>query len=119
VHQRQHEDLEMPTYEYECQSHGSFDLYRPMRESEKPGHCPVCGGASARAVTAPNLRVMAPAIRSAMERNEKSRHAPHVCGTGCEHHHPAKKSPGAKKDQGAKPKLEAYRGPRPWVVEHR
>ena len=109
----------MPRYEYECEAHGSFDLYRPMRESGEPGNCPTCGGASARAVTAPNLRVMAPAIRSAMDRNEKSRHAPHVCNSSCGHHHPAKKSSEKKIERGAKPKLESYRGPRPWVVEHR
>src|SRR5882724_1881616 len=106
----------MPTYEYTCDAHGSFDLYHPMRESQKPGHCPVCGVASVRAVTAPNVRVLASSIRTGMERNEKSRHAPHVCDSGCGHHHPAKKGSAGITDRKGKPKLEAYCGPRPWVV---
>jgi putative FmdB family regulatory protein len=104
----------MPTYEFECPDHGRFDLFRLMKDSDCAGDCPVCGIASARVVTAPNIRLMAGTVRSAMDRNEKSRHAPHVCGAGCNHSH----VPNVKSRNG-KPKLESYRGPRPWVVEHR
>jgi len=108
----------MPTYEFECPSHGSFDIVRLMKDSNRDCDCPVCGAASTRVVTAPNLRLVVPAVRSAMDRNEKSRHAPHVCGSGCGHSH-AHRKPRGKKMEDGKPKLQSYRGSRPWVVEHR
>ena len=103
----------MPIYDYECANHGSFELSRPMSRSGESADCPECGIASARTVTAPRLRMLGATIRSSMDRNEKSRHSPHVCTAGC-HHRAAKPKP--QKEE--KPKLVSYRGPRPWVIEH-
>jgi putative FmdB family regulatory protein len=103
----------MPIYDYACERHGSFELSRPMSQSSESAACPECGHASARTVTAPRLRTLGSLVRSSMDRNEKSRHAPHVCGSTC-HHRAGGKKPVATE----KPKLTSYRGPRPWVVEH-
>lgn len=105
----------MPMYQYECERHGSFTLMRPMSRSGEDGPCPTCESASKRVINAPTLFTMSPLKRDAAARNEKSRHAPHVCSSGCGHGHARPRSAG-NPDVG---KLQAYTGPRPWVVEHR
>jgi putative FmdB family regulatory protein len=102
----------MPIYDYQCPRHGLFELRRPMSRSGEAAACPECGQHSARTVSAPHLRTLGSLVRSSIERNEKSRHAPHVCASTC-HHRTAAQQPAAEK-----PKLISYRGPRPWVVEH-
>lgn len=105
----------MPLYEYTCRKHGAFDAFRPSQEANAPIACPRCGAVGARVFTVPRMRTMDTHTRIGMERNEKSRHEPHVCGSGCRHGH--KRS--AKPAGGAvTPKLQSYTGPRPWVVEH-
>lgn len=106
----------MPLYEYECEEHGAFDAFRPIAEVNAPIDCPSCGRLAARVFTVPRTRTLAAHTRIGMERNEKSRHEPHVCGAGCSHGHAKPKA--AASGAGASPKLEAYTGPRPWVVEH-
>ena len=103
----------MPLYEYECVRHGSFTLMRPMAQAGDDGPCPRCASASRRVITAPNLFTMSPLKRDAAFRNERSRHEPRVCKSGCGHAH------GPPKSTAAAGKLRAYTGPRPWVVEHR
>ncbi|MEM9882021.1 MAG: zinc ribbon domain-containing protein [Planctomycetota bacterium] len=106
----------MPLYEYACPSHGSFDEFRPSSHSSAPIACPECGGAARRVFTVPRVRLMDKSRRIGMERNEKSRHEPHVCKSGC-----GCSSGGAReaeKQANGKPKPQVYRGPRPWVVEH-
>lgn len=106
----------MPFYDYECTKHGAFELVRPMSQSADPATCPECGGASNRVITAPRLRTLGALTRSSMERNERSRHSPHVCGPGCGH----RSGPPSRQNQASdKPKMISYTGPRPWVVEHR
>lgn len=111
----------MPIYDYACEAHGEFELSRPMSRCSEPAECPVCGTTARRVITAPHLASLSPQKRSAMERNERSRHAPHVCGAGCGHHHaaPSKAKAASALTADGKPKLQAYKGPRPWVVEHR
>ncbi len=113
----------MPFYEYECVEHGAFDQVRPMSQSGEPAPCPVCQAASDRVITAPQVLSMSPIARDAAYRNEKSRHAPHVCGTGCSHSQKRPSQAAARAaatniERTGKPPLQAYRGPRPWVVEH-
>ena len=104
----------MPLYEYECDHHGAFTMMRPMSRAGEDGECPTCGGAGARVITAPNLFTMSPTRRDALFRNERSRHAPHVCTSGCGHGHAKSRA-----KQPPRGKLQSYTGPRPWVVEHR
>jgi putative FmdB family regulatory protein len=105
----------MPIYDYECAGHGRFELARPMSASGDGAPCPRCGNLAPRVITAPRLQTLGARTRSAMERNEKSRHEPHVCTTGCHHRGPPSR---AASKPSEKPKMVSYRGPRPWVVEH-
>jgi putative FmdB family regulatory protein len=104
----------MPLYEYECDRHGSFELVRPMSQSGESAACPTCRSAARRVITAPTLFTMSPSKRDAAFRNEQSRHEPRVCKSACGHSHRAGR--GSAEPAG---KLQAYTGPRPWVVEHR
>ena len=106
----------MPLYEYECDRHGAFTLTRPMSQSGDDAPCPTCTTPSKRVITAPNLFTMSPLKRDAAFRNERSRHEPKVCKSGCGHHHAPRSRAAASTKPG---KLHAYTGPRPWVVEHR
>ncbi len=105
----------MPLYDYCCDSHGVFEEFNTLELSREPCACPSCGQASARVITVPNIRRLAPKVRNAMERNEKSREAPHVCHGGCHHKH--KKNDPQKKQQ-ERPAPQVYQGSRPWVIEH-
>src|SRR3954469_10705527 len=100
----------MPVYEFECRGHGPFELMRPMSQAGEAGACPVCAEPGTRVITAPILFTMIPLRRAAAFRNERSRHEPRVCKSGCGHRHDT---------GGATARLQAYSGPRPWVVEHR
>src|SRR5687767_4538681 len=104
----------MPVYEYECERHGPFELMRPMSRAGEDGACPTCGAASQRVITAPNLLTMSPPKREAASRNERSRHDPHVCTSGCGHRHGTGMA-GAGAKAAARGTLQAYTGPRPWV----
>ena len=101
----------MPLYEYRCRKHGAFDVFRPVSQASERMGCPSCGEDAARVFSVPHTRALAAGTRVGMERNEKSRHEPHVCGSGCGHGH-------ARKPRAAPGKLHNYTGPRPWVVEH-
>ena len=101
----------MPLYEYQCTDHGTFDAFRPFAESDELEACPDCGASSPRQFTVPRTRSMAPSTMTAMSRNEQSAYSPRVCGSGCGHAH-------AKPSEPKKPRLQAYTGSRPWVIEH-
>lgn len=103
----------MPLYEYDCPHHGAFDDMRPFARSSEPASCPTCGTESPRVITVPRFAGMDRGTRIAHERNERSAHEPHVCHSGCGHHHSRKPAPAE-----TNPKLKAYTGPRPWVIEH-
>ncbi len=104
----------MPVYEYNCSDCGSFAQLRSITESSTTASCPECGAICAKVFPIVNLRQMRPENRVAWERNERSAHAPHVCGSGCSH--PRK----AKVSRNGKPALEASkkRYSRPWMLGH-
>ncbi|MBB6431355.1 zinc ribbon domain-containing protein [Algisphaera agarilytica] len=106
----------MPLYEYCCPTHGSFDEFRPSSHSSAPIACPICGEQATRVLTVPRMRQMDKGRLIGMERNEKSRHEPHVCKTGCG----CSSGKARKQDKlpNGQPKPQVYKGPRPWVVEH-
>lgn len=84
----------MPCYDYRCREHGLFEELVTVAERAAPQPCPWCGVPAARVVAAaPALLDMAPALRDAYARNERSRHEPrlhaadkvdpeHRCGRG-------------------------------------
>ena len=107
----------MPVYEYDCGSCGSFSRFRTLAECGSPAECPECGQLAPKVFPMVNLRAMRPANRKAWERNERSAHAPHVCGAGCGHATSASRNASAK---SGKPVLEISKKPnsRPWMLGH-
>ena len=104
----------MVLFEYNCETHGTFELIRPSGLRKHPAPCPDCGKLAARAYTAPMFRQVDPARKNAIERNIKSQFEPHVCGPNCGHEAPGLIPPNQKE----KPKVQSYNGPRSWVIEH-
>ena len=103
----------MPTYTHRCAEHGDFDDVRSFAQSGDAAWCPTCGVSCIREFTAPILSTLNHDSRLAHATNEKSRHEPHICTSGCSHH---RRKPAATPDQP--PALEVCNGPRPWVIEH-
>jgi putative FmdB family regulatory protein len=104
----------MPIYEYECSEHGLFEEMRPMQRSSEGAGCPECTVLSPRVLSPTRTQLVPRATSLAHARNEKSQHSPDVCTHAHGHHHHAATSrPSAHPGQ-----LQAYRGKRPWVMEH-
>ena len=103
----------MPTYAHRCGEHGDFDDVRSFSHSGDAAQCPTCGVPCMREFTVPILATLDHGSRIAHATNEKSRHEPHVCTSGCSHH---RRKPAATPDKP--PALEVCKGPRPWVIEH-
>jgi putative FmdB family regulatory protein len=66
----------MPVYDFVCAGCGPFEQWRPA--SEPAAHCPACSAPARRVFAAPGLRRMAAPLRGALNREEKSAHAPEV-----------------------------------------
>jgi len=106
----------MPVYEYNCEECGPFTKLRGLDQSSQPANCPECGASSPKIFPVIHLRAMRSENRLAWEHNERSAHAPHVCGSGCSHERVKPKNrPG-----GDKPALQAStkRNSRPWMLGH-
>ena len=105
----------MPLYEYQCAECGPFAQLFSIRETSTTAECPLCLRESKKLFPVVNLREMRPENRLAWERNERSAHAPKVCGSGCSHSPPKQRSPG-----GDKPALQGSkrRNRRPWMLGH-
>ena len=78
----------MPLYEFHCPECGPFAELRTISRRNLPMQCPECSRKAARQIPTPNLALMAPNLRQAHARNEKSRHEPgvrtaHHCGRRC------------------------------------
>jgi putative FmdB family regulatory protein len=108
----------MPVYEYNCEECGPFTKLRGFDQCSAPANCPECGTVSAKVFSAIHLRSMRPENRVAWERNERSAHAPYVCGAGCSHERVKLK--GAGVGPGDKPVMQAStkRTSRPWMLGH-
>jgi putative FmdB family regulatory protein len=103
----------MPIYEYDCEQHGLFEEMRPMNRSSEGAACPECAAVSPRVLSATRTNLVPRATSVAHARNEKSRHSPEVCSHADGHRHQHAKAQKARPGQ-----LQAYRGKRPWVMEH-
>lgn len=68
----------MPIYEYECSSHGGFELELPMRAAGSDARCPDCGSSSRRLLSVPNVAQLSSSNRKAHAINERSRFEPRV-----------------------------------------
>lgn len=106
----------MPVYEYNCAQCGTFSELRALGERSAPAECPVCGELAPKIFSRVNLGAMTSTNRKAWERNERSAHAPHVCGSGCAHDRITK----PKKPARPKPRFSASlkANSRPWMLGH-
>jgi len=68
----------MPLYEYECDSHGVFELQRPLQQASAPAPCPECCAAAPRILSASHVTSLARSEVKARDRNEKNRHEPRL-----------------------------------------
>lgn len=97
----------MPLYEYRCQRHGLFEEFNTIDSCRQGMACPKCSMDAPRVLSAPHLSLMDAGQRKAHERNDKSRHEPHVHTSSC--------GCGASKKRDKKPQVSKGR---PWVLEH-
>jgi putative FmdB family regulatory protein len=118
----------MPLYEFNCPECGPFSELRTIAQRNLPIQCPECSRKAARQVTSPNLALMAPNLRQAHARNEKSQHEPtvrtsHSCGSRCG----CGTNPGVKLGKSNRslevPKLGKFqttrkKSMRPWMLGH-
>jgi putative FmdB family regulatory protein len=112
----------MPSYEYECETCGTFTELRPIAERDVPAPCFICDGPAKRVISAPNLALMNPLNRMAATRNERSQHEPRIgvkssccSGGSCSH----KKSK-EKLTRDGRPALRGSKkkNRRPWMLGH-
>ncbi|RYZ10343.1 MAG: zinc ribbon domain-containing protein [Myxococcales bacterium] len=94
----------MPIYEYECESHGSFELELPMRAASSDAVCGECGARSRRLLSVPNVAQLSSGNRKAHAINERSRFEPRVVTREA-------------RPLSGEPKLHAGHG-RPWSIGH-
>jgi putative FmdB family regulatory protein len=118
----------MPTYDYACPSCGGFDAFRRLADRNEPATCPNCGTGSPRVfVSAPHLACVSSETRTAMDTNERARHAPmtskeyggyqrlkHPSGCGCCSTSSGKNSATVKAANGNK----MFPSKRPWMISH-
>lgn len=106
----------MPIYEYECQSHGTFEELCPSTQRDAPLRCPQCNEPSRRRMSSPRLCGLPRAVMEAHARNERSRHEPRVQHRheGCTQAHRPSTQPSQQRGGPG----YVYSGPRPWVIEH-
>lgn len=105
----------MPIYEYECRTHGVFELLKSVSEAYEAGACPRCAAPGQRLISVPTLSAMARSEVIARDRNERASHEPRLASSPGRCNHSGPCNHGRKAQPG---KLKAYQGKRPWVIEH-
>lgn len=114
----------MPCYDYRCGAHGVFEALAGVAEYEQPSPCPQCGAPAARVIAAvPRLMDMAPALREAFARNERSRHQPRYRAGGEDDCDCKSSGGGTGSPAGRRAILLADGGKvfpslRPWMIGH-
>jgi putative FmdB family regulatory protein len=68
----------MPVYVFNCRECGPFELSRPMAETGRAAHCPVCQLEARRVFTPPGLTRLARPVRQVLEAEEASAHEPRL-----------------------------------------
>ncbi|MHA6576429.1 FmdB family zinc ribbon protein [Pseudomonas yamanorum] len=115
----------MPTYEYACESCGTFTMLRPMAQRHEPSQCPYCDSPGGPLqLSAPALTSLSANQRKAIAGNERSAHAPQTVG---EYQEARKHPAGCSCCGSSKPVvpskanplgLKTKTGPRPWMISH-
>jgi putative FmdB family regulatory protein len=98
----------MPTYEFECTDHGSYELVRPIAQVREPAPCPECGADGKRLLSAPNLASGSAVGRRAAAVNERSQHEPRIV---------QREAPRAN-GEPAKRTVHSAHGGYPWAIGH-
>lgn len=109
----------MPTYDYQCTSHGGFTALRSIAQRDAACLCPECGTPAQRVlVTAPSFADMPGQLRTAHATNERSRHEPKLAsrthGAGC----PCCSGKTSRTTAVAKDGSRAFPAKRPWMISH-
>ena len=119
----------MPTYDHDCPRCGGFEAFRALAQRNEPARCPACGTDSPRVfATAPRLACLDAGTRTAMDANERARHAPmsaqaygeyrrlkaHPSGCGCCATGPGSRNATVTAPNGNK----TFPGKRPWMISH-
>jgi putative FmdB family regulatory protein len=113
----------MPCYDYCCGEHGMFEGLATVAASAQPQPCPRCGAPAARVIAAaPALLDLAPALRDAFARNERSRHEPRFRAGGEDDPH-ARCDGESSAAAGSQAILLAdgskvFPSQRPWMIGH-
>jgi putative FmdB family regulatory protein len=68
----------MATYEYRCDQDGAVEVTRALGTAPESIVCPVCSGEARRVFSPPMLTPTPPALRGALDHEEKTRHEPDV-----------------------------------------
>lgn len=133
----------MPVYDYKCAEHGVFHELAAVEQGDKPCACPSCGKLSARVIMIPpEILAMAPAKRSAMDKNEAATHQPiistldsraeaserkafaekkghqHGRGCGCSHENASDTSALKKQVIFLPDGSKVFPSQRPWMISH-
>lgn len=108
----------MPTYSFNCEACGEFDVLRSISRRDEPCNCPACESPAQRVISSPTLFAMSTALRTAHATNERARHEPkksssHVHGPGCGCGSKISKST-VKAADGSK----TFPSKRPWMISH-
>ena len=103
----------MPFYDYCCAEHGVFEGLATVAACAQPQPCPRCGVPAARVIAvAPALLDLAPALRDAFARNERSRHEPRLHAGG------DADSPAGRKAILLADGSKVFPSRRPWMIGH-
>jgi putative FmdB family regulatory protein len=111
----------MPTYDYACGACGGFTALRSMAARNDPIECPDCGAPAERVVAMAMLTTLDGVARSALDVNERSRHAPVSVDEYRARHRPGCSccSGGAKSRASVSPTgAKSFPGRRPWQISH-
>lgn len=113
----------MPTYDYVCAGCGGFEALRRLADRDAPMACPGCGGRAERVPVAPQLTLLDPGIRRALQLNERAAHEPlssrdagrlrHPAGCGC-----CRPGPGGTGLRTTASGLKSPVNRRPWMISH-
>lgn len=68
----------MPTYEYRCETDGTFDVSLPMGTAGPTRACPTCRGDASRVFTAPRISTAPRHVMAAIDNAARTSESPDV-----------------------------------------
>ena len=98
----------MPTYEFECTDHGTFEVIRPMAEARSPAPCPECLQSARRLLSAPLIATGSVSARRVAAINERNQHEPRI----------VKREAARSNGEPAPRTVHSKSGGYPWAIGH-